>query len=173
MPDDQFADLTAIAARIPLEAFAAGRIEVLDEILGDDYVVHVLPAEGTGGVDVLAGLIGRLRSAFPDLAYTVDDVISAGTTVAMRATATGTQTGQLQSLPPTGKRASWTEMHFLRFDGERIVEHWGVADEFAALQQLGIAAHAMPGVLDILAGREIRIPDAARELVDGYDAYGS
>jgi len=167
------ADLTAIAVRIPLEAFAAGKVEVLDEILADDYVVHVLPAEGTGGAEVLAGLIGRLRSAFPDLDYVVDDVIVSGATVAMRATASGTQTGQLQSLAPTGKRAKWTEMHFLRFDGERVVEHWGVADEFAALQQLGIAAHAMPAVLDILAGREIRIPEGALALVDGYDAYGS
>lgn len=167
------ADLTAIAARIPLEAFAAGKVEVLDEILADDYVVHVLPAEGTGGVELLAGLIGRLRAAFPDLAYTVDDAIVSGSTVAMRATASGTQTGQLQSLPPTGKRAKWTEMHFLRFAGDRVVEHWGVADEFAALQQLGVAAHAMPGVLDILAGREIRIPEDARALVEGYDAYGS
>ncbi|HVF21067.1 MAG TPA: ester cyclase [Mycobacteriales bacterium] len=167
------ADLTAIAARIPLEAFAAGKVDVLDEILADDYVVHVLPAEGVGGVDVLCGLIGRLRSAFPDLSYSVDDAIVSGLTVAMRATACGTQTGQLQSLPPTGKRAQWTEMHFLRFDGERVVEHWGVADEFAALQQLGIKAHAMPAVLDILAGREIRIPDSAKALVDGYEAYGS
>jgi len=167
------ADLTAIAARIPLEAFAAGRVEVLDEVLAESYVVHVLPAEGTGGADVLAGLIGRLRTAFPDLAYTVDDVIVSGLTVAMRATASGTQTGQLQSLLPTGKRAKWTEMHFLRFAGERVVEHWGVADEFAALQQLGVKAHAMPGVLDILAGREIRIPDSAKALVDGYEAYGS
>ena len=167
------ADLTAIASRIPLEAFAGGKVEVLDEILADDYVVHVLPAEGIGGADVLVGLIGRLRAAFPDLSYTVDDVIASGSTVAMRATASGTQTGQLQSLPPTGKRAKWTEMHFLRFDGERVVEHWGVADEFQALQQLGIAAHAMPTVLDILTGREIRIPDSAKELVEGYEAYGS
>ncbi|HVE63820.1 MAG TPA: ester cyclase [Mycobacteriales bacterium] len=167
------ADLTAIAARIPLEAFGAGKVEVLDEILADDYVVHVLPAEGTGGAEVLAGLIGRLRSAFPDLAYSVDDVIVSGSTVAMRATASGTQTGQLQSLAPTGKRAKWTEMHFLRFADDRVVEHWGVADEFAALQQLGIAAHTMPAVLDILAGREIRIPDGAKEIVAGYDAYGS
>lgn len=167
------ADLTAIAARIPLEAFAAGKVDVLDEILADDYVVHVLPAEGVGGADVLAGLIGRLRTAFPDLTYTVDDVIQQGSTVAMRATASGTQTGQLQSLPPTGKRAKWTEMHFLRFEGEQVVEHWGVADEFQALQQLGIKAHAMPAVLDILVGREIRIPDSAKALVDGYEGYGS
>ena len=166
-------DLTAIAARIPLEAFAAGRVEVLDEILSPDYTVHVLPAEGTGGAEVLAGLIGRLRTAFPDLAYTVDDVIQQDSTVAIRATASGTQTGQLQSLAPTGKRAKWTEMHFLRFDGDRVVEHWGVADEFQALQQLGIKAHAMPAVLDILVGREICIPDSAKALVDGYEGYGS
>lgn len=168
------ADLTMTAARIPLEAFGEGKVEVLDEVLADDYVVHVLPAEGTGGADVLVGLIGRLRAAFPDLSYVIDDVICQGSTVAMRATASGTQTGQLQSLAPTGKRASWTEMHFLRFDDAgRVVEHWGVADEFQALQQLGIAAHAMPTVLDILTGREIRIPDSAKELVEGYEAYGS
>ena len=167
------ADLTEIACRIPLEAFGAGRVEILDDILTEDYVVHVLPAEGYGGAEVLVGLIGRLRAAFPDLSYSVDDAIASGSTVALRATASGTQTGQLQSLPPTGKHAKWTEMHFLRFEGERVAEHWGVADEFQALQQLGIAAHAMPTVLDILTGREIRIPDSAKELVEGYEAYGS
>lgn len=170
MPDD----LSATARRIPLEAFAQGRVEILDEVLAEDYVVHVLPAEGVGGADVLAGLIGRLRAAFPDLSYTVDDIVASGSTVAMRATASGTQTGQLQSLAPTGRRAKWTEMHFLRFDDAgRVVEHWGVADEFQALQQLGVAAHAMPTVLDILTGREIRIPDSAKDLVEGYESYGS
>jgi predicted ester cyclase len=163
-------DLIPIASRIPLEVFGAGRLDLLDDLLADDYAVRVLSSEHEGGAEVLRALVHRLRSAFPDLSYAVDDAVQGEDTVALRVTASGTQTGQLLDLPPTGHPASWTEMHFLRFSGERIAEHWGVADEYHVYEQLAVPSHVIPRAHQAITGA-ITIPDEAFALAEGYESY--
>ena len=53
-------------------------------------------------------------------------------------TATGTMTGELNGIPPTGKRASWSEIHISRGVNGRLTDHWSLADQLGMLVQLGI-----------------------------------
>ena len=78
-----------------------------------------------------------VRKAFPDLHYTVHDVIAEGDRVVQRATGRGTMKGEFQGMPPSGKSATWQEIHITRFEGGKAVEHWGVIDQMAMLAQLG------------------------------------
>jgi predicted ester cyclase len=39
----------------------------------------------------------------------------------------------------TGKRATWTESHFVRIKNGKMVEHWGDIDQLGMLRQLGLA----------------------------------
>jgi predicted ester cyclase len=41
-------------------------------------------------------------------------------------------------VPPTGKHATWTEIHIGRGVDGRLTEHWGLADGLGMLTQLGI-----------------------------------
>ena len=81
-----------------------------------------------------------LRAAFPDLHYTVDDVVAEGDKVVQRVTGSGTMHGPLFGMPATGRSASWSEIHVSRFDGGKVVEHWSVTDQLGMLQQLGLTA---------------------------------
>ncbi len=89
-------------------------------------------------VDGLRATITALRTAFPDLRLTVEEVVSAGEQVWARLRCRGTHRRPLMGLPPTGKAFETTAIDICRFEKGRIVEHWGVPDRLGMLEQLGI-----------------------------------
>src|SRR5215472_3459651 len=74
-------------------------LAVLEDLYGDSYVSHDLPSDPTA----LKGFISGFHAAFPDGQITIDQLIAEGDTIAARLTFRGTQTGQFQDIPPTGK----------------------------------------------------------------------
>ena len=130
----------AIVRRIFEEAFGQGNLAVLDEIIA--------PGQVNGGPGALPGmpsgpegskmLISAYRNAFPDLHFTIDEQIAEGDTVVTRWTAHGTHNGELAGLPPTGKPATVVGMGIDRVENGKIVESWGLFDQFGMLQQLGV-----------------------------------
>jgi predicted ester cyclase len=116
------------------EVITQKNLAVLDELLGDHYVSHDLPSEPVA----LKSFIGGFHSAFPDGQVQICQMIAEGDTVATRLTFHGTQTGQFQDIPPTGKAVSVPAQDMYRLVEGRIVEHWGGPNQFSLLQQLGV-----------------------------------
>ncbi len=79
-----------------------------------------------------------LRTAFPDLHFTIEELVAEGDTVAGRLTMSGTHQGPLMGIPPTGRSVRQDHMHFVRFRDGKAIEHWGVRDELGMMQQLGV-----------------------------------
>ena len=130
----------ALVARIPLEAFNQGKLEVIDEVIADNSVEHSpLPPGMPTGKKGLKALIKALRSAFPDYKITIDLQVAEGDLVVQRATTTGTMKGEFAGMPPSGKKATWEAIHITRVKDGKIVEHWGVQDQLGMLQQLGFS----------------------------------
>ena len=128
----------ALAARIPLEAFNQGKLEVIDEVIADNHIDHaVLPPGLPPGKEGLKLLAKGLRSAFPDLKITIDLQVAEGDLVVAHATTTGTMKGEFAGMPPSGKTATWAGIHIGRIKDGKIVEHWAVEDQLSMLQQLG------------------------------------
>ncbi len=69
-----------------------------------------------------------IRSAFPDLNATMEDIISEGDKVVVRGTWTGTHKGEFMGISPTGNSVSFQVIDILRIVNGRITEHWGVSD---------------------------------------------
>ena len=81
----------------------------------------------------------RNHETFPDVAYTIDELLVSGERVTVRWTATGTQSGTLWGIvPPTGRRVTWRGLHLLTVRNARVVEVWAVADLLSILQQLDV-----------------------------------
>jgi predicted ester cyclase len=118
--------------------------DVLQTILAPDAVHHAAggyPAElNPAGVNAM---MDDFLSAFPDLHYTFDLVISEDDFVVERYTATGTQEGALGDLPPSGKEATWTGVNIFRIECGKIVEIWSEVDALTRTAQL-IADGATP-----------------------------
>jgi steroid delta-isomerase-like uncharacterized protein len=121
-----------------LEVFNDGNVGLIDELYATDFVNRTTP-HGVGPTrDAFKEWVKALRTAFPDIHYTLDDSIEAGDKIVTRVTGSGTMRGDFAGMPATGKRATWSEIHIERVANERVVEHWGVVDQMGMLIQLGV-----------------------------------
>ena len=77
-------------------------------------------------------------NAFPDSYVTIEDMIAEGDRVVTKKTFTGTHTGELSGIPPTGNRVSIQYVDIMRVRDGQIVEHWLSMDQLSFMQQLGV-----------------------------------
>ncbi len=82
-----------------------------------------------------------LTRSFPDLRHEIVDIVAEGDKIAVRLNVTGTHKGELQGIPPTGKKVSFSAMDFITLQDGKVSEEWLNADTMGLMQQLG----AIPG----------------------------
>jgi len=116
--------------------FNQGNLAELDRLISVNFVEHQFGAEP--GRDGIKSLIHEMRTAFPDLQMTIEDVAVAGDKVWARLRCRGTHRGPLMGIPPTGRSIDTTALEVCRVKDGMLVEHWGVPDRFAAMTQLGL-----------------------------------
>jgi steroid delta-isomerase-like uncharacterized protein len=143
----------AFAAEDPLARNKAAARVIFDQILGGGWHVDLIDAVHTPdfvahGATRDAGLeqdrqaVLGWRKAAPDLAMTVDAILAEGNLVAVRWTGRGTNTGEGNGLPATGRRFSLRGATFFRMRDGRIAEEWNVIDQLEGLRQLGLLPEA-------------------------------
>lgn len=93
---------------------------------------------GTLDAQQVAGAMGGVMSAFPDLKMSIEEMIAEGDKVASLLTLTGTHTGTFLGISPTGKSVSVSLQGVVRIQDGKVTEHWGVADGLALLEQLSL-----------------------------------
>ena len=135
----------AATARRLYELLNAGDVDGFGELLADDFVEHEeLPglAPSRDGVKTFF----RMQiAAFPDLRLAVEDVVADGPKVVARVRYTGTQDGDFQGMPASGKAVDIQLIDIFAFaDDGRVREHWGVLDLMTMMQQLGLVPAGAP-----------------------------
>jgi steroid delta-isomerase-like uncharacterized protein len=119
------------------EVVNAGNIDLIDELLADDFVEHEevpgLPADREG----VKQFFGMMRAAFPDVTFTAEQMLAEGDTVAARATIRGTHQGEFMGVPATGRPVEFQATDFVSFRNGTATAHWGTTDMVALLTQLG------------------------------------
>lgn len=101
-----------------------------------DFVAHA--GRKSASLEEDLGYAKGWRQAFPDLAITVTQTVAEHDRVAVYWTARGTNTGEGNGLPATGKTIDGTGITIFRFARGVIAEEWGVMDEYIMLRQLGL-----------------------------------
>ena len=128
----------AIVRRVNDEVWSEGHLDVIDELIADDFVATVVGApEQIRGPQGFREFVVMYRTAFPDLRITVDEQVAEGETIVTRWTATGTNEGELMGIPATGKQATTAGININRISGGKLVEGWGLFDQLGLLQQIG------------------------------------
>jgi steroid delta-isomerase-like uncharacterized protein len=120
------------------EAIATGHLEALREVFADNVVDHDPAPDQAPGPKGYIDFFGGLRTAFPDLAVSVDYLVTDDDNVAMAYTISGTHNGPLGGIPATGKKVKARGMQIARFENGKIVERWGSSDELGILKQIGV-----------------------------------
>ena len=128
-----------LARKLPEEAINEGNLDIIDEVVADDYVSR-LPTfpEPIHGPDELKEAVSMFRTAFPDLEYTVEDLIAEGDKVVRRDRATGTHDGEFMGIEPTGKEVEFEGVVIFRVEDGQLVEAWSQGDMMGLMQQLGV-----------------------------------
>jgi steroid delta-isomerase-like uncharacterized protein len=128
----------AIVRRVNDEVWSEGHLDVIDELIADEFIATVVGApEQIRGQQGFREFVVMYRTAFPDLRITVDEQFAEGETVITRWTATGTNEGELMGMPATGKQATVAGININRISGGKLVAGWGLFDQLGLLQQIG------------------------------------
>jgi predicted ester cyclase len=117
------------------EAINTGNLALLEKFVAPDYVEH---SEGFQGVEPFQQQITAFRAAFPDLHVSIDDLLTDGDRFASRTTVTGTHTGDLMGMPPTGKQINVDAVDIGRIENGQATERWGGLNMYSMLTQLGV-----------------------------------
>jgi steroid delta-isomerase-like uncharacterized protein len=121
------------------EMFNQGDLAIVDDLVAPDFLNHeVPPGMNNRGPESTRQVVRMLRTAFPDLHFTIEELVAEGDTVAGRVTMRGTHLGPFQGIPPTGRSFQQAHMHFVRFRDGKAIEHRAVRDDLGMMQQLGV-----------------------------------
>lgn len=114
-----------------------GNIDVIDELLADDYIDHSappLPGFASGRTGVKQGF-ELFQRATPGR-HLVEDQIAEGDKVVTRLRAIGRHDGDLPGIPRTGNELDVTATVIHRIENGKLAEHWSNKDVLAFLQQV-------------------------------------
>ncbi len=135
----------AATARRLYERLSAGDVDGFGELLADDFIEHEEIPGLAPSKDGVKTFFRMQIAAFPDLRLAVEDVVADGAKVVARARYTGTQQGEFQGMPATGKAVDIQLIDIFAFAADGCVrEHWGVIDLMTMMQQLGVVPAVPP-----------------------------
>jgi predicted ester cyclase len=119
------------------EGFSKGNVSVFDAYSSPDFVENqygFFPPN----VEGVKKAINSLHYAFPDFSLTIEDLIADSSKVWGRMTGRGTHKNKFGPMYPTGKKFEITVIDIMRFETGKLIEHWGVPDKLALMEQLGM-----------------------------------
>ena len=120
---------------------SAGDISATGDYFHDNMVEEV-PFPGQGpGLAGLKDLVTALRTAFPDMRWSVQEQMAEDSRVMTRFVWEGTQHGDFLGIAPTHRAVSVWGMVIDQFDGSKVQSTRILMDTMGLMQQLG----ALPG----------------------------
>ena len=116
----------------------------IDEFMATDFVEHEqLPPGTPAGREGARFFFTQWRQGFPDGRARLDMEIAEGEFVVCHETWTGTHSGEFFGIPASGRPVTFRVIDIVRISDGKVREHWGVADNFGLMQQIG--AIPVPG----------------------------
>ena len=129
--------LKAVVRRNTEQVQGQGDFDLFDELFAEDFVDHTPQPGTTPDKDGVRVLYNRLREAFPDFRPEIHWQTIDGDVVTTFKTYHGTHRGDFLGIKPTGKTIQFETVDAMRVRNGKITDHWGVANLYSALQQLG------------------------------------
>ncbi len=131
-PDDNKAVIHRLA-----RAINSGDFDDLDNVRAPNYVRHdPNPLMKDIGREEYKQAFRKLRNAFPDAQWTLDDLLSDGKNVIGRWTFRGTQQGAFFNIPPSGKVVTYPILAIYRIEDGLIAEDWHIFHAIGLWQTL-------------------------------------
>jgi steroid delta-isomerase-like uncharacterized protein len=132
-------DNATVVRRFVEEVINQGRMDSAAQFVWEDVVEQVpLPGQGPG-LEGLKDILRTMRSAFPDLDFSIKEQISDGDKVASRFEWTGTHEREFMGVPATGRNVRVWGVVIDRLEAGRIRDTRIIMDTLGLMMQLGVS----------------------------------
>lgn len=118
------------------EGFNRDQLALVDELVAEEYV----DATGERGPAAFKAVITRLRSAFPDIHYTIEDMLAEDDRVALRWHLSGTHRGPFRGIAPTERELVNNGSAIFKLRAGRVIAAALDTDRLGFLQSIGVVA---------------------------------
>lgn len=126
------------ARRVFAEILSEGHFERASQLYSPQFKNHGL-RQDVGLQEDQAAARGW-KQAFPDLSIVPEKLVAEGDLVSVYWTARGTNTGEGNGLPATGKHLELSGITIWRVVDGRITDEWSAFDQLSIQEQLGLRA---------------------------------
>ena len=114
-----------------------------DKYYASGFIYHDVSAGDMNREQTIQDMVTYL-SAFPDVNYSIDDMVAEGDKTVIRCTIQATHKGTFMGIPATGKRIVVKAVEIDKIVRGKIVEAWGFSDSQGMMNQLGVVPGAAP-----------------------------
>jgi predicted ester cyclase len=113
------------------------KLAPIDEFFATSYTYHNPSMPEVKDLPSVKEFNAVAYRAFPDIRFTIEDMVAEGDKVVYRGSACGTHKGDFMGLAPTGKQVTLTSIVISRIADGKFQEDWESTDVMYVLQQLG------------------------------------
>src|SRR5262245_19650933 len=110
----------ALVRRFVMEVWNEGNLALADELVHPAYDI----SEVGQGPEAVKRVVTVFRTAFPDMNWSIENLVAEGEWVAVRLMLHGTHRGEFRGIAPTGRRVTMQEMVFWRIVEGRLHTIW-------------------------------------------------
>jgi len=112
--------------------------ERLATLLAPDYAHHWGLGSDTEGAAAYVIAIQSWHTAFPDLTYSIEQILAGQNVGALEMSLTGTQSQPFMGFPASDHPVTWSVLFAFRVECGRFAETWAESDQLSRLQQQGV-----------------------------------
>ena len=135
------AENEAVVRRFYDEMNNGRKNELAPELFTADHVFHDPQIQAGTGPQAVADVVRSYQEGVEGH-WGIEEIFSAGDRVVVRWTGSGTHVGEVNGVPPTGKKIAVDAISIHRIADHKIAETWEVWDTLGFLQQIGVVPAA-------------------------------
>jgi steroid delta-isomerase-like uncharacterized protein len=131
-------DNKAIVRRLYEEVWNKRRLEVVDELISPSHALNDPIVSGSQtGPELYKRRVGELTNSFPDLRFTIEDMIAEKGKVVASWTFSGTHKGEFMDIPASGRKVSVEGITIHHITNGKILDSYARWDALGLMRQLG------------------------------------
>ena len=120
----------ALMRRLFEEGFHSGKLAVVDEVFHPNFVDRSTP-EQPPGTEGVKDYISMVRTGFPDISITIEDLVAEEESVVVRTTWRGTHLGEYEGIAPTGKQVTRSMIQIFHVKDGKLLEEWSEGESLS------------------------------------------
>lgn len=129
----------AIVRRLYEEVWNKRKVELISEIISPSHALQAPNVAGSAvGPEAYKRQVSNMLGAYPDLHFSIEDLIAEKDKVVACWTLSGTHKGNYMGIPATDKKVSVEGMTVHNIANGRIMDSYSNWDALGMMQQLGV-----------------------------------